>query len=192
MSSGSKSTYSPHSKQKAHDATGTSSQAIKKVISTVHRTVTHINSEHDAVANANASVVNRRAFLENNLQQQKSPEKTPTKSMPTTPILGRSQFSRYKPQNNLTTNEGWSPTHTTDATALSQGKYFRNIVSNASNSSPDKTKAMPDNEINVQMTQKASPTKSVKLLNSLNVLKSNQRAFSVTVNVNGANEHPAK
>lgn len=168
MSSGSKSMYSPYK----NDAIGTNNNpVIKKVISTVHRTVTHINSENDG--KTTTTITNRKAFLEN---------RSPSKCASTTLIPNRSPSAYIEQPTKLSTNGEWSCDPANDTTSLSHGKYFRNIVSNCT----ERSKVLPDTELNVQIT-KAAPTKSVKLLNNLNVLKS--KGFSVTVNVNGANDN---
>lgn len=105
--------------------------------------------------NLSSTVIGKKILFESNLE--KSPEKALSKSIQTTPTLGRLGFAQ--PPSSIAN----------DSTQRAESKYFRNIVGNTA----DKTKMLSQhNDLDVQINRNnKSPIKSVKLLNNLNALK---------------------
>lgn len=123
--------------------------------------------------NLSSTVIGKKNLFENNSMQQKVADKMASKSIQTTPTLGRvAQIVRASVNNEMANGGGggceWPPSTTAaDSTQRAECKYFRNIVGNTA----DKAKLLSQhNDLNVQINR-SSPIKSVKLLNNLNALK---------------------
>ncbi|XP_055315755.1 putative uncharacterized protein DDB_G0277255 isoform X5 [Sitodiplosis mosellana] len=106
--------------------------------------------------NLSNTVIGKKILFENNFQKSTAEKTLASKSIQTTPTLGR------------VTNGEWPPTSVAnDSTQRAESKYFRNIVGNTA----DKAKMLSQhNDLNVQINR-TLPIKSVKLLNNLNALK---------------------
>lgn len=107
--------------------------------------------------NLSNTVIGKKILFESNLQKSTLEKTSASKSIQTTPTLGRVQNGHEWPPSSVAN----------DSTQRAESKYFRNIVGNTA----DKTKMLSQhNDLNVQINR-TSPIKSVKLLNNLNALK---------------------
>lgn len=149
--------------------------------SATHQHRAHTFRHQPDIAN---TVMGRRLFYETNMQ--KAAEKPLIKCTKSTPNLNRMCATATTNNNNITTttnshmqlNENARPIN--DAAAMSKhDKYCRNIVS-TTKIHFENTKALHDsNELNYRVQKVTTPTKSAKLLNNLNVMKS--RKYPETV-----------
>lgn len=114
------------------------------------------SEDNDGIPN---TVIGKKILFENNLQ------KANERQLRYTTAYNRNQLNH----NNNSNKDDDGPA------SLTRGKYFRSIIGNATN----QTTSSDNNELTHQINR-TSPIKSIKLLNNLNVLKSNGLSLSVT------------
>lgn len=120
------------------------------------------SEDNDGIPN---TVIGKKILFENNLQ------KANERQLRYTTTYNRNQLNH----NNNSNKDDDGPA------SLTRSKYFRSIVGNAANQTTTTTTTITisDNELTHQ-NNRTSPIKSIKLLNNLNVLKSNGFSLSST------------
>lgn len=139
-------------------------KTIVKLTDCVANKSHQLSEDNDGIPN---TVIGKKILFENNLQ------KANERQLRYTTAYSRNQRSH----NNNSGKEDDGPA------SLTRGKYFRNIVGNATN----QTITTSDNEQTHQINR-TSPIKSIKLFNNnLNVLRSNGFSLSSTKTTNNCN-----